>query len=204
MLSLAIIARVEEAAVPTAQAVRLRVDDDLRRSRLTVLFRLPLALPHLLWLTLWSYVAPLALLVAWVGALVTGRVPEPLHRFLSAFVRYQTHVYAFLLLVGNPFPGFVGAAGSYPVDLELPPRERQSRWSAGFRIFLAIPAFLVAAAVVFAVEVAAFLGWFAALVTGRMPRGFRDLGAYGLRYYGETFAYFYLLTGRYPFSGPPA
>ena len=31
------------------------------------------------------------------------------------------HVGAFLFLIGGPFPGFTGAAGSYPVDLELDP-----------------------------------------------------------------------------------
>ena len=50
-----------------------------------------------------------------------GRSPAALHRFLSAYVRYTTHVYAFLLLVANPFPGFSGEPGSYPVDLEIDP-----------------------------------------------------------------------------------
>ena len=51
--------------------------------------------------------------------------------------------------------------------------------------------------------VVAFLGWFAALATGRMPHGFRNAGAYVLRYSAQTAAYGYLLlTDRYPFSGP--
>ena len=65
--------------------------------------------------------ALLAVLVAWVVALVIGRVPVPLHRFIAAWVRYSMHVMAFLFLVGGPFPGFVGAAGSYPVDLAIDP-----------------------------------------------------------------------------------
>jgi hypothetical protein len=36
---------------------RITVDDDLRRSRLTVFFRLLLALPHIVWLYLWSFAA---------------------------------------------------------------------------------------------------------------------------------------------------
>ena len=50
-----------------------RDDDDLRRSRVTVLFRLPLAIPHLVWLMLWSLLAWLAAIVAVVRA--ARRVP---------------------------------------------------------------------------------------------------------------------------------
>ena len=48
------------------------------------------------------------------------------------------------------------------------------------------------------IYVVAFLGWFAALVLGRMPKGLRDLGAYCLRYQTQTYAYLMLLTQRYP------
>ena len=37
--------------------VRLSIEDDLSRSRLTVFFRLILAIPHLVWLLLWGIVA---------------------------------------------------------------------------------------------------------------------------------------------------
>ena len=42
-------------------AVRIAGDaNDLRRSRVTVFFRLPLAIPHLVWLLLWSVLALLS------------------------------------------------------------------------------------------------------------------------------------------------
>src|SRR5204863_1085434 len=81
------------------------------------------------------------------ATLVTGRPPESLYRFLAAYIRYATHVSAFLLLAGNPFPGFTGAAGSYPVDVEVAPLERQHRLKTLFRIVLAIPALALAAAI---------------------------------------------------------
>src|SRR4029453_15416744 len=115
---------------------------DLRRSRLLVLFRLPLVIPHLVWLTLWGLLAVLTSILTWIWALVTGYPPRPFHRFLSRFVRYAVHVYAFLCLVGNPFPGFVGKPGTYPVDLELPTPEPQRRLVTGFRALLAPPALL--------------------------------------------------------------
>ena len=48
------------------------------------------------------------------------------------------------------------------------------------------------------------LGWFAALVTARMPTGFRNVGAWSLRYGAQLNAYLWLLTDRYPYSGPGA
>jgi hypothetical protein len=42
------------------------------------------------------------------------------------------------------------------------------------------------------------------MATGRMPAGFRSLGEWALGYYGQSYGYLYLLTGRYPYSGPPA
>ena len=95
---------------------RIIVTDDLRRSRLTVFFRLLLAIPHLVWLALWTVAAFLAAIGNWFATLATGRSPELLYRFLAAYIRYSTHVSAFVFLAANPFPGFTGAAGSYPID----------------------------------------------------------------------------------------
>jgi hypothetical protein len=47
-------------------------------------------------------------------------------------------------------------------------------------------------------QVIAFAGWFVCLVLGRMPKGMRDLLAYCIRYQAQTYAYLFLLTGRYP------
>jgi uncharacterized protein DUF4389 len=70
-------------------------------------------------------------------------------------------------------------------------------------MLLAIPALIVAGAVGTAAFVAAFFGWFAALAQGRMPEGLRNLGAYYLRYNAQVSGYaLYLLTDRYPYSGP--
>ncbi len=73
--------------------IRLVVADDLRRSRLTVFFRLLLAIPHLIWLTIWR-----------IGALLRRDcqlAPRSLRRaasrasaqLLRKLVRYSTHLY---------------------------------------------------------------------------------------------------------------
>jgi len=129
-------------------------------------------------------------------------VPVFLHRFLAAFVRQTMHVSAFLYLVGRPFPGFVGREGSYPIDLRIAPSGRQRRLGVLGRLVLAIPAALLSSAYGGVVLVVAILGWFAALATGRMPAGLRDLGAVSLRYQSQVSAYMLLLTSRYPDSSP--
>ncbi len=185
-----------------ASPVRLSLEDDPHRSRLTVFFRLLLAIPHLVWLGLWAIAAVFAVIGMWFATVFTGRPPAGLHRFLSSFLRYGIHVYAFVFLVAGPFPGFNGQAGSYPVDLELPAPEAQGRWRVVFRIVLAVPAIAVAVALSGALVVSAVLCWFASLVTGREPVGLQRLGAFALRYGAQTDAYVYLLTDRYPYSGP--
>lgn len=196
--------------------IRLTAEPDLRRSRLTVLFRLPLAVVHLIWLALWSVAIVVAALVGWVIALVRGQLPAALHSFIGAYVRYAIHVYAFLFLAGNPFPGFVGAEGSYPVDIHIDPPARQNRWKTGFRAILVIPASILAGALGGGVNFSsgrygisfgllltcAVLGWFVALVRAQLPRGFHDSMAYALAYHAQTLGYFLLLTDRYPNSDP--
>ncbi|MEA2375059.1 MAG: hypothetical protein QOD53_1522 [Thermoleophilaceae bacterium] len=183
--------------------IRLDLSDpELRRDRLLVFFRGLLALPHFVWLVLWSIVALFAVIAAWFAALATGRVPDALHRFLAARLRYQTHVYGFLYLVADPFPGFTGAPGSYPVVLEIGAPERHSRWTVLFRLVLAFPAMILAGGLSSVQTIAAIMGWFASLFTGRMPHGLRNLHAYVLRYSAQLGAYLALLTPVYPFSGP--
>jgi Domain of unknown function (DUF4389) len=189
---------------PRADPIGLEVTDDLRRSRLTVFFRLPLALIHLIWLVLWSVVAYLAAIVNWFATLFTTTSPASLHRFLAAYLRYRTHVYAYLSLVANPFPGFTGKQGSYPVELTIAGPRPQNRWKTFFRLVLVVPAGLLEAAYGGLLGIVAVLGWFAALATGRMPLGLRNAGALALRYAGQTDGYLLLLTDSYPYSGPAA
>ena len=187
--------------------VRLTVSDDRRRSRLTVFFRLLLALPHLVWLAGWTLLGEVVAIANWIAVVITGETPPVLHEFLGRYVRYATHVAAFLFLVANPFPGFVGRPG-YPVDVEFAPPERQGRLGAAFRLLLVIPAAILASVVgVFFFRAGLILIpaagiWSAALILGRAPRGLRDLSAWAVGYSAQASAYVLLVTGRYPDSHP--
>lgn len=180
------------------QPIRLVVTDDLRRSRLTVFFRWLLVIPHVVWLWLWGVAACWGALGAWVIALVTGSVPPALHDFLARFVRYWVHVNAYAGLAADPFPGFLGVPGSYPVDVEIDPAAPQRRLLVAFRLILAIPALIVSGVLNYLVNVVTLLGWFYALATGRLSPGLEKILLYGLRYHAHTYGYLLLLTDRYP------
>jgi hypothetical protein len=186
------------ASAPAQHPIRLVVNDDLQRNRLTVFFRLVLAVPHILWATLWGVIAVLAGIVNWFAALFTGRSPNGLHTFLATYLRYITHVRAYILLVADPFPGFTGRLGTYPIDLEVDAPEPQNRLTVLFRVVLAIPALLLTNILSNLSQLLAVFSWFIALVMGRVPEGLRNFAALALRIETQTYAYLLVVTGRYP------
>lgn len=209
---------------PAARPVRLVVTDDLVRSRATVFFRLILVIPAWIALLVWTVGALVVVVCAWFVTLVRGRCSNGMHEFLAAYVRYSTQVSAYLHLVANPYPGFAPKE-DYPVRIEIDGPTTQRRWSVFFRIFLAIPSLVLAGATGGASGfgsprrsgkygftttasaggaggAVALLGWFASIVRGRMPRGLRDLGTYGIGYSAQTSAYVLLLTDSYPSTNP--
>jgi len=190
---------MESTAVsaPVQHPIRLVVNDDLQRTRLTVFFRLILAIPLMLWAVLWAVAAVLAYIVNWFATLFMGQSPDGLHNFLATFLRYTTHARAYLLLVADPYPGFTGKPG-YPVDLEIDPPQRQNRWTVFFRGILAIPALFLSNLLSQLNQLLAIFSWFIALITGRVPEGLRNFAALAIRIETQTYGYVLLLTDRYP------
>jgi hypothetical protein len=189
------------AALVTAHhPVRVRVTDDLRRTRLTVAFRLILAIPHFLWVALLAVVVVLAVIGNWFATLFSGRSPLGLHNFLAGYLRYTAHVTAYLFLIADPYPGFflINVKESYPVDLEVDPPVEQNRWTVLFRIVLAIPAMLVTQILRNLSQLLAVFSWFVALFTARVPQGVRNFAVLALRIENQTYAYLALLTPKYP------
>ena len=182
--------------------IRVTNADDPQRSRLTVGFRLPLAIPHILWLYLWGIVAFFAAVGMWFVTLFAGRPPSSLHRFLTRFTRYQLHVIAFLYVAGGPFPGFVGAPASYPIDAQIDGPERQNRWKTGFRLILVFPALFISSAIGTIAYLGAIAAWFVGLFTARVPEGVQAAMVWSLRYQAQLTGYLYMLTDRYPYSAP--
>ena len=193
------------AAEADRHPIGLIVEDDLKRNRLTVFFRLLLAIPQLIWLSLWAIVASVAVFFAWIVALFTGRVPDGLHdvpRAVPARERRTSPRTCFLL--ADPWPPFLGEPAATRSTCASKRAEPQSRLTVFFRLFLAIPALLLCYVFRIVNQIVAFLGWFYCLATGRMHQGMRDISLWMVRYEFQTYGYLLLLTGRYPsFAGAP-
>jgi hypothetical protein len=183
---------------PRPHPVRLVDHDDLRRSRLTVLVRWALVLPHLVWLTLYSFVAFFVALANWIVTLIKGRSPQRLHRWLVRYLRYTVYVYSYLYVLANPYPPFHGDHRSYRIDLLVEGPKDQRRWVTAFRLVLVIPAFVLNWVLGQVLQVIGLLAWLISIFIGRVPRGMEQLGLYCLRYQTQVFAYLLVLTDRYP------
>jgi hypothetical protein len=183
---------------PRPHPVRLVDHDDLKRSRLTVLARGFLVLPHLIWLYLYGSVAFFVAFANWIVTLIKGRSPQRMHRWLVRFLRYQVYVYAYLFVLANPYPPFHGDQRSYTIDLQAEGPDPQRRLVTGFRLVLAIPAFVLTWVLGQVIQVIGVLNWLIAIFAGRVPRGLEQLGLYCLRYQTQTYAYLLVITDRYP------
>lgn len=78
----------------------------LPRNRVTVAFRIFLALPHLLVLVVLGLFWTLTSIVAWFAILFSGRYPAALYRFAVGVLRWSTRVEGYLLLLTDEYPPF--------------------------------------------------------------------------------------------------
>jgi hypothetical protein len=153
-------------SVPT-----LAIKNIQRRSRLTTLFRLIVALPWVIVSTLWGLTASVCAVVAWFALLATGRYPTVLYQFVASFARFHTRTAAFTFLLADPFPPFDGVEHpEYPAGLQLgPPPTSYSRLKVLLRIVYIIPAYLVAYGAGIVLYVVAIISWLVIIITGRQP-----------------------------------
>lgn len=76
------------------------------RNRVTVFFRLVLAIPHAIALTFLSLVWALTTTVAWLLILFTGTYPETLYGFGLGVLAWSIRVEAYVLLLSDEYPPF--------------------------------------------------------------------------------------------------
>jgi Domain of unknown function (DUF4389) len=183
------------APVPPA----LVIERDLRRGRLSVAFRLLLALPHFVLLYVMSLVASILVFVGWFAALVMGRLPAAFAQYLCQFLAYSASVAAYVWLLTDRYPPFWSSEPGYPVEVGLWPG-RLNRLAVLFRLFLLIPAQIVLTVALVGWTVLAFFIWLLVLVIGRVPGALFEALTALLRYYLRFYAYAYLVTAAYPWG----
>jgi uncharacterized protein DUF4389 len=186
--------------------VAFELDFIVPRSRLSTFFRYILAIPHLVFLFLYSIVWLVVLVIAWFALLFTARWPSPLYGFAVGFMRYQARVSAYLYLAVDPYPPFSGADDpSYPVRVQVaPPLERYSRLKVFFRVIYSYLAQVIAAALAYVILFASFLSWWMIVFTGRQSETLQDALRWSLGYVVRANALIYLLTETYPLLSEPA
>ena len=90
------------------------------------------------------------------------------------------------------------AEASSRVEVRFGTTQPQRRWTVLIRIILAIPQFFVLFFVGIGALVVVFLGWFAALFTGRLPASFAKFLLGYVRWTTRVYAYEFLMTDAYP------
>ncbi|MEX0801069.1 MAG: DUF4389 domain-containing protein [Dehalococcoidia bacterium] len=77
-----------------------------QRSRLSVGFRLILAIPHGIILAILSIAWWMTVIFAWFAILITGRYPRGLYEFGVGYWRWSLRVQAYMLLMRDEYPPF--------------------------------------------------------------------------------------------------
>jgi len=96
----------------TAYPVRMAVSPG-KLSRLVVLFRIILAIPAgIVSLLLLYGVSTIVIFIAWLTALVAGRLPASLHQAFAAVLRYTIRYYGYMYLLTDAYPA--GLFGDKP------------------------------------------------------------------------------------------
>ncbi len=191
------------------------------RNRLTVAFRLILAIPHLLLVGgigmgfalqssrgdvsssigsetgLLGAVAYILAIVSWF-TIVFGATHIPAIRQYTAFyLRWRVRALSYLMLLQDSYPPFGDAA--YPASFSfIEPERARSRLTVGFRLILIIPHMIVVGLLTIAWWVTAFIAWFAILFTSRYPQGLYQFGVGVLRWFIRVESYLLLLVDEYP------
>jgi len=189
------------------------------RNRLTVGFRLILAIPHIILVGglgigfsaargsdglaygseagLLGAVAWFLAIVSWFTIVITGQHIIGIRQFTEFYLRWRVRALAYLMLLEDPYPPFGDSA--YPASISIgdPPQPRD-RLTVGLRLLLTIPHFLVLILLVFAWWVTAIVSWVAILLSGEYPAGLYDFGVGVLRWFLRVEAYMLLLVDEYP------
>jgi hypothetical protein len=188
------------------------------RNRLTTAFRLILAIPHAILVGgvglgfayrnegntavggetgLLGAVAAFLAVVSWFTIVFAGLHIIGIRQFSTFYLRWRVRALSYLMLLEDPYPPFGDAP--YPASIEIAdPAGPRNRLTVGFRLFLAIPHFIVLVFVLAAWGVVTIVAWFAILFTGAYPRGLYDFAVGSLRWRLRVEAYLLLLVDEYP------
>ncbi len=219
----------EETPVQTSYPITYTVEPQhTDRKRLTVAFRIILAIPQ--WLLVggpggsginlgsvwgwrhpsWAFVggigsgvlgvaAGVMAIISWFAIVFTGKQPRGLWDFTNFFMRWRGNAVAYMALLRDEYPPFGPGDGSYPASFSVAGfPETRDRWSVGLRLIYAIPQFIVLFFLGIAWAITVIIAWFAILFTGRYPEGLYTFGVGYMRWSLRVESYLLLMRDEYP------
>jgi hypothetical protein len=188
------------------------------RNRLTTVFRLILALPHLILVGgvglgtaqhgesssavggeggLLGAVIIFLAIVSWFTIVIAGVHIIGIRQFTAFYLRWRVRALAYLMLLEDRYPPFGDAPYPASFDVVDPPGAR-NRLSVALRLLLVIPNVIVFMFVLLAWTITTIVAWFAILFTGAYPHGLYEFGVGALRWRLRLEAYVLLLVDEYP------
>jgi hypothetical protein len=207
--------------VPVAYPVSIDVQPALtNRNRLTVAFRLILAIPHLILVGgiglgfalhsgrsdltssagetgLLGTVAYILAIVSWFTIVIGGSHITAIRQYTTFYLRWRVRALAYLMLLEDHYPPFGDAA--YPASLAFADAEgARNRVTVGFRLILIIPHLIVVGLLSIAWWVSSCVAWLVILFSGSYPQGLYNFGVGVLRWLIRVEAYLLLLVDQYP------
>ena len=190
------------ASVPYAARLEFRADTHIARWR--PLAQWLLAIPQLAVASALRSLRQILILISLFTVLFTERIPRPVFDMIAMSYRYEWRAVSYALFLHEDYPPFdfqpaAADDGAEPhTMLSIAYPEHLDRWKPLYKWLLAIPHYLVLAALAIGAVFAFLGGFFAVLVTGEYPQSIRDylvaVFGYGLR----VEAYAGLLTDTYP------
>ncbi len=194
------------------------------RNRLTVAFRIILAIPHAILVGvpgfaigihretlapagprhsesfggngLLGVVAFVGAIFAWFAIVFTGNHPRGLWNLARFYMRWRANAVAYMALLRDEYPPF--GEGPYPVTYEVEFPEQRNRLSVGFRLILVIPHAIVLYFLDIAWLLTVIVAWFAILFTGYYPEGLHRFGVGMMRWTLRVESYVLLMRDEYP------
>lgn len=172
-----------------------------KRSRIKVLLRGILMIPHfVVWYVL-SFCSGLATIVHWFAQVITGKRIPGIFNFANNVNGYTTRMMSYAGLMFDEYPGWLQDDGKTPTTYSLAYVEPVNRLTVLLRIFWMIPALVIGYVLILAAYVVLIIAWFAIVITGKFPRGMFDFSLKVHRYMSQYSAYGSLLTDVYPKFG---
>ena len=86
--------------------IDVAIASPMEQSRLTIFFRLLLAIPALIVLTVLGYVAEIVIFLAWFYALFAGKLHIGLRDVIAYWLRYNAQTFGYVCLLTQRYPSF--------------------------------------------------------------------------------------------------